>query len=271
MNIINEIQYIKPNIAHFSDLGPRAINAFSWGNNTDNMAYTFGDVNDVYKRNVRFFQEAGFCHPRDSINIIPEHRDRIVDIDSNSLRGLEQKRTGMTITADAIFTTIPHQAITVKPADCATVFVYAELSKSETLVGIVHTGWRGVDQELPLKAIAHVVKKYNTEPSAIHIALLPHISKDYRTYENIDAFSNLKKYGSFMEKRGELYHFDESGCALFQFRAAGIPDENIIVYKIDTYTEAQQGRTFSQKLNVNEKRLGQPTVEGRFIGAIAIR
>ena len=235
------------------------------------MAYTFGDVREVYKRNVRFFQGAGLGHPKNSINIIPEHSDRIVDITPERVSSWDEKKIGYALHADAIFTTIRHQTLTVKPADCTTVFVYVELTDFKTLIGIIHSGWRGVDADLPTIAIEYIKKKYQLDPTQIHLAMLPHISKDHRTYENIDAFINLEKYASFMEKKGELYHFDEAGCALSQYQSAGVPGENIVVCDVDTYTEAQLGRTFSQKLNVDEKRLGKPTVEGRFLAAIAIR
>ncbi|MCA9392193.1 polyphenol oxidase family protein [candidate division WWE3 bacterium] len=263
-----EIKYLKPNVGHFPTLTSSVINGFSWGKDAGNMSFTFGSVSEVLKRQQTFFNDLSLGRVRDCVTLIPEHQDRIVDLTSELKDSLKVTAVGAGIKADAIFTHLKDQTLVVKPADCTTALIYAIDSEGREVIGIVHSGWRGVDAELPKKSIQHLIDVYRVRPEDIRLSILPHIFKEHRTQETIDTYKNLEKYGQFMEKKGELWHFDECGCALSQYQDTGVLDENIEIYNIDTYAEAEKGNTFSQKLEVNQKRQGIEPNIGRFIAVI---
>ena len=266
---LNKIHFKHKNIGHIPQLDKYVNHGFSWGKEAGNMQFSTGDKVEVRQRIINFLNSQNMGDIKSSINMIPEHSDRIIDIDD--IDALKRHRFGISIHSDAVFTKLPDLTLTVKPADCTTAIIYTKNQDKEEIIGLVHSGRRGTGKELPKKAIQHLIKYYNANPRNIFVGIVPHLDKSNRKFENLNDFGNLEVWEGFIEKKDGYYYPDESGCALDQYSNVGIPDENIYEYTVNTFTSAENGETFSHKYHVEQERKGESTEDGGFMVAVRRR
>lgn len=164
----------------------------------------------------------------------------------------------LALAADAIFTEEDDVAIMVKQADCPVCIVVAtrvdEQGKEHQVVGLIHAGAKQADANLPVIAIASLVKK-GYDPSNIHIGMVLGIEMDsYPNSEN-DLLTKWPNYYSWRtsedpqrnrrkvvnQRSGEHLHFvDIAGHIADQLIIeGGIPDSNIEMYRRDTATHPE--------------------------------
>ena len=267
MNGIKEISYIAQNIGYFPQLN--VSHGFSWGKEAGNMSFSYGDRVEVFQRVIRFFSKLNMGFVKDSVSINPEHKDKILLINKEVVSKLRPTRVGKIVNCDAVFIIDKEITVTVKAGDCQVFYIQGEDANKKQFVGLVHAGWRGVSAMLPYKSIDYAIKILGAKKETLKIFMMPSIKKEHRTMEHFNDINNeISHWGNFIKKKNSLYHTDEFGFAVKQIIDGGVLDKNIFFYDIDNYIAAQKGESFSQKLFVNETRLGKSHKEGRFIVAI---
>lgn len=265
---LKKIKYLYPNIAYFPQLQKYVNHGFSWGKGAGNMQFSFGDPVEVRKNVQKFLEKLNMGDIKDSINMITEQGDRIVDIDEKLLKTLKRHRFGMGIRCDAFFTKLANITLTLKPGDCTTAIVYALCANKEEVIGLVHSGRLGAERKLPKKAIEHLVNNYHCSVKNIKLGILPHLSFRKRKFEHLDTFKDLKVWKGFIHKKGNFYLVSEEGLVFKQYKEAGIEKENFFIYDIDTFTAAQRGETFSHKYHYEMGQKGREVPVGRYIVAV---
>lgn len=267
MNKHHEIIYKNQNIGYFPEFCTN--HGFSWGKGAENMSFSYDDKTLVYPRISKFLNQLEMGSVRESISIIPEHNDRIVELDYPTVSKIKPSRVGRVLNSDAVFLLDKDITVTIKVGDCQTFFISGITDKSEKVLGLVHAGWVGVSKELPRKAIEYAINKLGAREDSLKVFIVPTIKAQHRTMEHFDRIdSEIEHWGDFIKKDGDIYHADSFGFAIQQIKDAGIQDENITVYDIDNYVAAQECLSFSQKLYVDESRDGKESRQGRFIVAV---
>ncbi|MDD3647381.1 MAG: laccase domain-containing protein [Candidatus Dojkabacteria bacterium] len=264
---LHKVVFQNPQTGYCPQLKNLVVHGFSWSKKAGNMDFPFGDSLEVRLRVQKFLTDLNMGSIRDCVNMIPEQNDHILDISESFLKTLKRQRFGKNILCDAIFTKEKNVTLTIKPADCTTALVYAKTHQSEEIIGIIHSGRRGVEKHLPAKTVKHICSKYKCKPENILISIVPHLFQNNRRFESIDDLDE-KVWDNFIEKEGDCYYPDETGFAIKQYLDSGIKKNNLEVYDVDTYEEAKKGNCFSYKYHLEMKKQGKSVSEGRFIVAI---
>jgi copper oxidase (laccase) domain-containing protein len=209
------------------------------------------------------------------------------------------------IPCDAIFTSLPDLTLTIKPADCTTSIIWGQKddfitstqtnslknassktqekshsqnpstnncivspnSPDSSVIGLIHTGRRGVETNLIPKSIQMLQNSYGIDPSNVIVAFVPHLTPQTRKFEHLrDVKDHL--WGDFITEKDGYYYLDETGFAIQQYKESGILDSNIYNYQIDTYKAASEGKTFSYKFTYNMRQKNKEVREGRFLVAV---
>ncbi|MGL4676145.1 MAG: polyphenol oxidase family protein [Brevinema sp.] len=78
----------------------------------------------------------------------------------------------LSCSADALITNQVDQLIAVTTADCIPVFIYDPMTVS---IGIVHSGRKGLKQQITLNTIKKMINNFGVDPSKLIIQIGPHI------------------------------------------------------------------------------------------------
>lgn len=262
--------YLKDSIAHFPELAPVLIHGFSYGKNSKNMDLKLGQSLAVKKNIKTFLGQLGADFIYNSFNLAAEHLDNIVFLDETTRADYPPRSTGRPVKVDAVFTNQKDLTLTVKPGDCTTAIVYAESSKYGKITGLVHSGRRGITLSLPTKAIKYLVDELSCDLDTLRLAIVPHIFQMSRTHSNESEFPTAIWEKHMLVKDGYFYP-DEAGCAIQQYKDAGVLDQNISIYEIDTYQAAKDGESFSYRYHHDSTLAGKDVRNGRFIVATKLR
>ena len=260
---IKKIHYKYPDIGYFPSLDKYLVHGFSWGKNAGNMQFSLGGPVEVRLRVQKFLDCLNIGKINDSINMIPEHSDRIIDINEKRNQSLKRHRFGRSIKCDAVFTDLPGITLTTKPGDCTTAIAFCK-RENKDVVGIIHTGRRGVEISLPRKAIKHLINNYRCDIKNIYIGIVPHLFQKNRRFENIDDLDK-KIWKGFIRKKKGYFYPGETELAIKQYLDSGILESNFFIYDVDTYKSAARGETFSYKYHLEMEKQGKKVQDGRFI------
>lgn len=97
---------------------------------------------------------------------------------------------------DYLMTTMPGVGLAVATADCLPVILYDGVHHA---IALIHAGWRGSMAGITRKALEHMQKLFNTEPSALRVFFGP-AARDCCYEVSQDFAGGLP--------RGERYYFD---------------------------------------------------------------
>ena len=101
------------------------------------------------------------------VNIKQVHGDKIVVVNEGYIH--EKKSIEE---ADAVVTDQKKVAIAVRTADCVPLFLY---DSQNEIIGVVHAGWKGTEQNISGKTVALMKKIWGSDPAQIQVALGPSI------------------------------------------------------------------------------------------------
>lgn len=155
---------------------------------------------------------------------------------------------------DAAFTDKPGVFLTVSAADCVPV-LFAETERK--IIGVIHAGWRGTQQEIVFQTIEKIKKQFNVDGSKISAAIGPSISvKHYEVSEDVAGQFDP----AFIERKGHSKpHLNLWKANDAQLKKAGV--QNISVS--DHCTFERQDLFFSHR--------GSGGKSGRMLGVIGIK
>lgn len=159
-------------------------------------------------------QQLGFRLP-EVLTIRQVHGNKIIVTAQATTR-----RPGALEDADGILTDRRGLAIAVRTADCLSVFLY---DPQHEVIGLVHAGWRGTQQQISAQAVALMRKQWDSDPKDLQVAFGPAIrSCCYRV-----GASFLEHFPKETVKRKQGYFFDLPGANKNQLVGAGVDAANI--------------------------------------------
>jgi len=217
----------------------------------------------------KFLTKNNLGNIRNAIAITPEHKANIVLITHDKYERIPSTKYGKVVHADAVFTQLPDITLSLKVGDCTTTIIYAE-DKNEHITGIIHSGKAGVELELPRKSIQYLKDTLKYPLESVKVAFIPHLNKNNRILDNLDWISNNAIWKGWIEPIDDRFMVDEEGLALNQYIQAGIKENNIYYYDIDTFEANKQNQTYSHKYAVEMEKSGTPIEEGRFLVAVRL-
>ena len=146
---------------------------------------------------------------------------------------------------DALVTDTPGVAIGVRTADCIPVLMYDPVHRA---IGAVHSGWRGTVSMISKKTVMEMCRLFGTCPEDIIAVIGPGIGYDsFQVGEEValtfkESGFPIEKIWSFRgaRKEGSMeggHHIDLKECVRFSLEECGVPQKNITVSDIDTYTD----------------------------------
>jgi copper oxidase (laccase) domain-containing protein len=264
VDLLADIQLKNPHTGYLPKLSSIK-HGFSW--NMDTLSYVHPgkySENEISNNINNFLKSLSMSSFDMAISMVPEHSDRIVDINQENYSTLPtnpyNQNKGYYIESDCCFITVANVPLIFKPADCYISIIKAKDQNNNDILGMIHTGTKGVDLMLATKAIHHLFTNYGCNLNEVIVGICPGISADNYYLDHINALKNPSQWSNFVEEKKGKYYLDLQGLLIKQFIDAGIPQTNIQAYAINTYTASQQGKLFSH-LYARESQ----TAEGRFL------
>jgi len=159
-----------------------------------------------------------------------------VGVEFYSLVALEQTHSnrvhcyqegGLITDADAVITDKSGVVLTIQTADCCPVFVY---DKSNTAVGLIHAGWKGIQTGIVQNTIEALNREYGLTSENLQCFIGPTIgsccyefAKDY-----------VPEFKPFIEERDQRGFLNIPELVKGQLIQLGIKESNILNSKICT-------------------------------------
>lgn len=218
-----------------------------------NMGFDIGDDHDHVRENYRrFWAETGANAARGVFGH-QAHTDNIAVIDeSYNNFGLENFRPE----TDAFVTNLAATPLFVRFADCQGLFLFDPVKR---VVGAVHSGWKGVVQNISGKTVQKMKELYGCDPQDIIVGISPSISPEHSYFKDTRA-----ELPEFMWKYVKHEHLvDLWACSVDQLMAEGVLQKNIEVSGICTFREKE--RFFSYR-----RAGGANGLTGRMTGFIQL-
>lgn len=169
---------------------------------------------------------------------------------------------------DALITDLPI-AIGVRTADCIPVLLH---DPEHDAVAAIHAGWKGTVQKIVLYTIREMTSRYGTDPTRLKAVIGPGISMDsFQVGEEV--VQQFKAAGFPVDtiwrwdgapREGSMnggHHIDLKAANKWLLEKAGVPECNIMISGIDTYTDSRffsaRREGFKCGRNINAIRLTQ--------------
>ena len=146
---------------------------------------------------------------------------------------------------DALVTDLTDVAIGVRTADCIPVLLYDPVNRA---IGAAHSGWRGTVNMIVKKTVLEMCHLFGTRPEDIRAVIGPGIG--YDSFQVGDDVALVFKESGFpidrvwsfrgARKEGTMeggHHIDLKECVRYSLTECGVPEKNITVSDIDTYTD----------------------------------
>ncbi|MGL4561377.1 MAG: peptidoglycan editing factor PgeF [Brevinema sp.] len=132
------------------------------------------------------------------------HSDHVLDLNKDNLKE----------PADALITNQKHQLIGVTTADCIPIFIYDPI---KNVIGIVHSGRKGVKLNIVTRTIEKMMRNYLINPHNLYVHIGPHICGScYEVDKDI-----LDEFG--IDNQGQLKGFlDLEKIVINDLKAMGV-------------------------------------------------
>ncbi len=195
------------------------------------LDHGFGSIHTVY--------------PEDIILMKQRHTNTVFIVDSPNLNYLP--------VADAMLTNMKNVKLGVKTADCLPILLY---NPESVLIGVIHSGWRGIVNRVISNTIDLLKNFYNARPEHTYLAIGPSIGSccyevGRDVYESIS--STMDTGDAFKEKTKQKWLLNLRKMAGYEITSNGVPESNIFNIDICTrcsddfysYRAGKEGRQIS--------------------------
>ena len=131
---------------------------------------------------------------------------------------------------DGMITNEKNLLLCTLEADCVPVYL---LDPVNSVIGMVHSGWRGTAANISVNAAGSMAENYHSKPEDLLIVIGPHICTSCYEVgaELMDDFSY--KYTEpemlrfFKNRKGDKYHLDLAQAIIISLERIGVKSENI--------------------------------------------
>ena len=205
--------------------------------NNLNLAYNVGDNESRVAENRKIILDVLNIDYRNTVSAQQIHKDRIALVRKEDKGKGAFKYSKGIAQADALITDIPGIPLLMCYADCVPIFILDPVKK---VIALIHSGRRGTELELTLKALFKMKKIFETNPYSCLAAIFPSIGPccySIKEPNKIDSYwLNEDKYNgepiSLQNKSGRS--LDLRKANYWQLIKAGIPGKNIFINEICT-------------------------------------
>lgn len=162
-----------------------------------------------------------YCKFSNLVTLKQVHSDKILLITRDNLRSFVENPL---IEGDGLLTNLKDILIGVLTADCVPLFYTC---KNRAFCGIVHAGWKGINQKIHIKMLEKIKNNFNTAPDQIEILIGPHIRKC--CYEiGKELIEELQ--AALYETRNDKFFLDMESMIISDLIRHNIKKEKIISY-----------------------------------------
>lgn len=162
--------------------------------------------------------------------------------------------------ADGLMTNIPGLGLCFVVADCMPVVVYDPVNKG---VALLHAGRRGVEKNILKVGLERMKKAYNTDTKDVIVVAGPGISAESYVFDSDEGVDRDFWGDDFKLGIDKKFHMDNKNKLKQQALELGIPETNIEISQIDTYTSKDY---FSHRISYDK---GEP--EGRIAAVVFLK
>ncbi|MBI5149402.1 MAG: peptidoglycan editing factor PgeF [Candidatus Omnitrophica bacterium] len=177
-------------------------------------------------QNTFLTRQLGFRVP-EVLTVRQVHGHKIVV----AARGAARKSVALE-EADGILTDRHNLAIAVRTADCLSVFIY---DPRNDVIGLIHAGWRGTQQQIIKKAMTLMRAHWDSRPRDLRVAFGPAIRSC--CYQVASPF--LEYFPRETVKRKQGYFFDLPQANRNQLAEAGVDAANIMDCGVCTHCDPE--------------------------------
>lgn len=191
-----------------------------------NMSYDVGDnPENVLKNRNKLIQELDLL-PYNLIIPKQHHGDKILKI-TNITDDRE---------ADALYTYNKDISLSILHSDCAPIFLYC---KDKEIIVAIHASIKGTYLEIVKKTIKLLIQKEHVDPKYIYAYFGPGVTFSHinASQEMIDKTLKLG-YQNALKRSMNQNFIDINFMNFIQLRDMGVPIDNIVLSKYDTYDNA---------------------------------
>lgn len=242
----------KTNFQYFQNISKYLKAGFSF--DIQNYSNKYGDIelnlkNILNSKNSYLDSDFPILHPNftGGSNFV-DFRDNHINLIHTQMNTLTTK-----VECDAIIfdRTLEHN-VYVAPADCPVIFISDGISHA-----IIHSGRVGTE----LNIVSNILSTNIFNLRNLYVAISPHISAENykfnlkfveKKYNNSEFDVIKKKWGDYLYKTGDYFHFDILGKIIHQFNNLKISDEQMEIWNLDTYTYNGVGLWSNYKLNIEK-------------------
>lgn len=169
-------------------------------------------------------------------------------VHGNNVVFVEKKDIETTIpNCDAMITNDPRVVLGVRVADCLPISIIDEKDHG---IGLIHAGWRGLENKIIVKAIELMNTKLKIKNEELRINIGPHICRKHYEIKN-DVATKFSKYFKGPSFKGGRTFLDLAEVARQQLVKLGVKNKNI---KIDPTCTFENKKLFSYRRDHTEKR-----------------
>ena len=155
-------------------------------------------------------------------------------IHGNNVVMVGKKDIGTTIpNCDAMITSDPGVTLGVRVADCLPIFVVDEKGRG---IGLIHAGWRGLENEIIVKTIQKMENQWKMETGKLKIIIGPHICPEHYEVKE-DVASKFSSYVKGVTLNSGRTFLDLSEVARQQLVSLGVKNEDITIDSKCTFDE----------------------------------
>lgn len=190
------------------------------------------------------------------------HTDKVVIADTKDMgRSMENKKYA--VRSDGLITNKKGVYLFLLVADCLPLIFY---DPEKSVVGVVHSGWRGVDLNITDKAVKKMIGKFGSNPEDIVVGIGPAARKDsyIKKGSEIEMKEDMKWKDFLIKKNKDEYKIDFVSLCKKQLLDSGIKRENIFDCGVDTIIDR---RFFSHFRDRKKSRRD----EGRFACLVGLQ
>ena len=198
----------------------------------------------------------GLLHitPRQLVYPHQTHDDVVGMIDDQWMESLSPaEKSGSLEGVDAVMTNLSGVCVGVSTADCIPLLLY---DGEHHACCAVHAGWRGTVKCIIQKAVEAMTATYGSNPRQIKAVIGPGIS--LACFEVGDeVYEEFARAGFDMQRIARKYrkwHIDLWECNRMQLMGMNVPEENIQVAGICTYTRHEEFFS-ARRLGINSGRI----------------
>ena len=183
------------------------------------------------------------------------HSDNIHVVKENKETGWEKLEDAIQ-NCDALISNQKNIMLTILTADCVPILLFDPI---QNIIGAVHAGWKGTEQEIVKKTVKKMQSDFNSDPKNIIAGIAPSIGKccyevDWNVAQHFENIENA------YTQKDDKYMLDLPHINKTQLLKVGLKDENIELSSICTACEVD--RYFSYR-----KEQG---CSGRFMSMIGL-